>query len=121
MDGDENFANCSVLSDEATFHANGKDNRHNCGIWGTQNPRKIIQHERDSPKWRRRNVTARRGVANATHCIAMEDDMGRFQEVSSLSKLDEGTVQGNCSSRQHLRLGGIAWCIITPMESTPVE
>ncbi|PSN39385.1 hypothetical protein C0J52_26129, partial [Blattella germanica] len=27
-----------------------KDNRHNCRIWGYQNPYRVIEHERDSPK-----------------------------------------------------------------------
>lgn len=47
---DENFASRLVFSDEATFHVNGKVNRHNVRIWGTNNPYTIIEHERDSPK-----------------------------------------------------------------------
>ena len=39
-----------VFSDEATFRANGEVNRHNVRIWGEENPRAIIEHERASPK-----------------------------------------------------------------------
>ncbi|KAJ4428903.1 hypothetical protein ANN_25897 [Periplaneta americana] len=28
----------------------GKINKHNCRVWGTQKPHRIIEHERDSPK-----------------------------------------------------------------------
>ena len=38
------------LSDEATFHVNGKVNKHNTRIWGTENPHEILEHQRDSPK-----------------------------------------------------------------------
>jgi hypothetical protein len=34
------------FSDEATFHLCGKVNKHNCCIWGYENP----QYERDTPK-----------------------------------------------------------------------
>ncbi|KAJ4449078.1 hypothetical protein ANN_00473 [Periplaneta americana] len=37
--------------DEATFHVSGKVNRHNCRIWGSENPSVVIEHQRDSPKW----------------------------------------------------------------------
>ncbi|KAG8255252.1 hypothetical protein J6590_097028, partial [Homalodisca vitripennis] len=36
-------------SHEATFHTNGKVNRHNVRIWRTDNPRETIKHERVSP------------------------------------------------------------------------
>ena len=39
-----------VFRDEATFHTNGKVNRHNVRIWGEENSHAIIEHERDSPK-----------------------------------------------------------------------
>lgn len=39
-----------IFFDEATFQINGKMNRHNCRIWGTQNPHDIVEHKRDSPK-----------------------------------------------------------------------
>ena len=38
-----------VFSNEATFHTNGKVNRHVC-IWGKENPHATIEHKRDSPK-----------------------------------------------------------------------
>jgi hypothetical protein len=38
-----------IFSDEATFHINGKVNRHNVRVWGTENPHVTLQQERDSP------------------------------------------------------------------------
>jgi hypothetical protein len=38
------------FSDKATFHTSGKVNRHNVRIWGSENPRVILEMERDSPK-----------------------------------------------------------------------
>jgi hypothetical protein len=46
----ENYLKRICFSDEATFHVCGKVNRHNCRIWGSENPRVVIEHERDSPK-----------------------------------------------------------------------
>ena len=34
-----------VFSDEATFHTNGKANRHNVHIWGKENPHATIEYE----------------------------------------------------------------------------
>jgi hypothetical protein len=39
-----------TFSDEATFHISGKVNRHNCRIWGTEDPKEVFEYERDSPK-----------------------------------------------------------------------
>jgi hypothetical protein len=39
-----------IFSDEATFHINGKVNRHNVRVWRTENPHVTLEHERDSPK-----------------------------------------------------------------------
>ena len=39
-----------MFNDEATFHMNGKVNRHNVCIWDKENPYATIGHERDSPK-----------------------------------------------------------------------
>lgn len=39
-----------IMSDEATFHLNGRVNKHNCRIWGDENPRAFNEFERDSPK-----------------------------------------------------------------------
>ncbi|KAJ4437756.1 hypothetical protein ANN_13694, partial [Periplaneta americana] len=48
-DDDDLFSRL-IFSDEATFHTSGKINKHNCRVWGTQKPQRIIEHERDSPK-----------------------------------------------------------------------
>lgn len=45
----DDFVKLLIFSDEATFHTNGKVNRHNCRIWETQNPHDIVEHEQDSP------------------------------------------------------------------------
>jgi hypothetical protein len=47
---DDSFLPRLIFSDEAKFHLSGKVNRHNVRIWGTQNPRETVEHERDSPK-----------------------------------------------------------------------
>ena len=47
---EDQFNERLVFSDETTFHTNGKVNRHNVCIWGEENPRATIEHERDSPK-----------------------------------------------------------------------
>lgn len=39
-----------IFSDEATFHVSGKVNRYNVRAWGTENPHRVVQHIRDSPK-----------------------------------------------------------------------
>ena len=46
----DDFEDRIVFSDEATFHINGRVNRHNVRIWGSEHPRQIIEHVRDSPK-----------------------------------------------------------------------
>lgn len=47
---DDGFDDRLVFSDEATFHVNGKVNKHNTRIWGTENPHELLEHQRDSPK-----------------------------------------------------------------------
>ena len=47
---EDEFNERLVFSDEATFHTNGKVNRHNVCIWGEENPHATIKHERDSSK-----------------------------------------------------------------------
>jgi hypothetical protein len=47
---DEDFIGRLVFTDEATFHVNGKVNRRNLRIWGTENLHSTIEHVRDSPK-----------------------------------------------------------------------
>jgi hypothetical protein len=39
-----------LFSDESTFHVFGKVNRHNCRIWGSENPHQVIGYEWDTPK-----------------------------------------------------------------------
>ena len=45
---DDGFNDLLVFSDEATFHVNGKVNKHNTRIWGTENPHELLEHQRDS-------------------------------------------------------------------------
>jgi len=47
---DDSFLPRLIFNDEATFHLNGKVNRHNVRILGLQNPQEALEHERDSPK-----------------------------------------------------------------------
>ena len=47
---EEGFLDHVVFSNESTFHISGKVHRHNVRIWGTENPHKMVQHERASPK-----------------------------------------------------------------------
>ena len=46
----DGFADSLIFSEEATFHLSGKVNRYNLRIWGTENPRVVIQNVRDSLK-----------------------------------------------------------------------
>ena len=39
-----------VFSDDATFHTNGKVNKHNARILCEENPHSTVEHVRDSPK-----------------------------------------------------------------------
>ncbi|PSN29581.1 hypothetical protein C0J52_27844, partial [Blattella germanica] len=39
VDDDDSFLTRVYFSDETTFHVNGKVNKHNCRIWGFENPR----------------------------------------------------------------------------------
>jgi len=47
---EEGFLDCVVFSDESTFHISGKVHRHNVRVWNIENPHKMVQHERASPK-----------------------------------------------------------------------
>jgi hypothetical protein len=49
-DDDDDFINQLIFGDESTFHLSGKVNKHNVHIWGTGNPRELVQYVRDSPK-----------------------------------------------------------------------
>ena len=46
----DGFADSLIFSDKATFHLSGKVNWHIVCIWGTENPRIVIENVRDSPK-----------------------------------------------------------------------
>src|SRR5215469_2188886 len=50
IERDDHFLSNLIFSDEATFHISGRVNRHNCRIWGEENPHELYEHERDSPK-----------------------------------------------------------------------
>ena len=39
-----------IFGDESTFHLSGKVNKHDVSIWGTENPRELVQYVLDSPK-----------------------------------------------------------------------
>ena len=47
---EDDFFNWLIFGDVSTFHLTGKVNKHNVRIWGTENPRKLVQYVRDSPK-----------------------------------------------------------------------
>ena len=47
---EDEFMKRLVFSDEATFHTNGKVNKHNDRIWGEGDPHATVEHTRDSPK-----------------------------------------------------------------------
>jgi len=47
---DDDFFNRLIFGDESTFNLSGKVNKHNVRIWGTENPRELVQYVRDSPK-----------------------------------------------------------------------
>jgi hypothetical protein len=44
------FFNRLIFGDESTFHLSGKVNKHDVSIWGTENPRELVQYVLDSPK-----------------------------------------------------------------------
>lgn len=50
IENDPDLLSKIIFSDEATFYLNGKVNRHNIRIWGTQNPHTTHEIERNSPK-----------------------------------------------------------------------
>jgi hypothetical protein len=50
IDEDSGYLSKVCFSDKATFHIPGTVNRHNCRIWGSENPHVVWEHERDTPK-----------------------------------------------------------------------
>ncbi|PNF29502.1 hypothetical protein B7P43_G04571 [Cryptotermes secundus] len=50
IDEDNDYLMPVCFSDGATFHTSGKVNSHNVRIWGLENPRVVLENERNSPK-----------------------------------------------------------------------
>ncbi|GBM07010.1 hypothetical protein AVEN_63457-1 [Araneus ventricosus] len=50
IENEHDFLNHIIFSDEATFHVSNKVNKHNCRIWGSENPQAVHEVERNSPK-----------------------------------------------------------------------
>ena len=46
----ENLMENVLFSDEATFHISGHVNRHNCRIWANEQPNRLHESQRDTPK-----------------------------------------------------------------------
>jgi hypothetical protein len=76
IENDNDLTARFIFSDEATFHINGKVNRHNVRVWRTENRHVTLQHERDSLK------------VNVFYAISKEKVYGPFFFV-------ENTVTGN--------------------------
>jgi len=47
---DDHFLGKVQFGDKATFHVSGAVYCHNVRIWGSENPRAYVEHQRDSPK-----------------------------------------------------------------------
>ena len=47
---EDDFFERLVFSDECKFHLCGKVNKHNVRLWGTENPKSVVEVARDSPK-----------------------------------------------------------------------
>jgi hypothetical protein len=50
FDEDNDYLTRVYFSEKATCHTTGKVNRHNVHIWGLENPRVVLENERNSPK-----------------------------------------------------------------------
>jgi hypothetical protein len=50
LTADDNYLQKILFSDEATYHTHGVVNRHNCRIWGSENPHALMEHVCYSPK-----------------------------------------------------------------------
>ena len=48
---DDDFFNRLIFGDESTFHLSGKVNKHDVRLWGTENPRELVQYVQDSPNF----------------------------------------------------------------------
>jgi hypothetical protein len=49
LDDNDAFLKHVVSLDEATFHISGKVNWHNCWIWRSENPHKVMEHQCGTP------------------------------------------------------------------------
>jgi hypothetical protein len=50
IEENESYVDLVLFSDESSFHACGKDNRHYCRVWGSGTPYQVTEYERDTPK-----------------------------------------------------------------------
>lgn len=50
IDNDSQFLNHVCASSEAALHVCGKANRHNAGIWGSENLHHLMESVRNSPR-----------------------------------------------------------------------
>jgi hypothetical protein len=50
LEDEDAFMKHVVFSDEATFHVSDKVNRHNCQIWGSENPHEVMEYEHNISK-----------------------------------------------------------------------
>jgi len=46
---EDGFFERLIFSDECTFHMCGKVNKHNVRIWGTENPKSVVEVVHDPP------------------------------------------------------------------------
>jgi hypothetical protein len=50
LNADYSYLQKILFSDEAIFHTHGVVNRHNCRIWGSENPHALMEHVHDSSR-----------------------------------------------------------------------
>jgi hypothetical protein len=50
IDNEDSFLKSVCFCNVAAFHLKGLVNRLNCGVWGSELPHKIFEHQRDTPK-----------------------------------------------------------------------
>jgi hypothetical protein len=80
VEAGENYLRRRIFSDEAASYVSGRVNRHNCRIWGSENPHAIKEIKRDSAK------------VNAWCTLSCWEVLGPFffaeQEVTAMTFLD---------------------------------
>jgi hypothetical protein len=96
---DDAFFDWLIVSDEPDFHIGGKVTKHNVRIWGTENPREMVEHVRGSPK-----VNVFCAVSGTKVCGLF---FFRENTVTGRIYLDKKTVQTSFSFKLELRLTGI--------------